>query len=76
MLHISKSYNERIQDNKNIIPDDEPVFLLRAQDALAASLISRWADDLQRNNGDPKLVKMAREHAVKMREWQQKKKIQ
>jgi len=34
MLHARKDYNERVQDNANIIPRKEPVFLLRAQDFL------------------------------------------
>ena len=29
MKHARKDYNERIQDNANLIPADEPVFLIR-----------------------------------------------
>jgi len=35
MLHARKDYNERVQDTAKQIPEDEPVFLLRGQDALA-----------------------------------------
>jgi hypothetical protein len=35
MIHAREDYNQRIQDSAGIIPDDEPVFLLRAQDRLA-----------------------------------------
>ena len=42
MFHARKDYN-RIQDPENKIPEDEPVFLLRAQDIVAAEVVRYWA---------------------------------
>lgn len=56
------------------IPDDEPVFLLRAQDLTASLCVDYWA---VRNeslpNGDKVLIEMARDFAKKMAEWPVKK---
>jgi hypothetical protein len=41
MRHARPDYN-RIQDPAGLIPDDEPVFLLRAQDALAAPILRQY----------------------------------
>lgn len=38
MIHAREDYN-RIQDPEGKIPDDEPVFLLRAQDELCVATI-------------------------------------
>lgn len=42
MKHAREDYS-RIQDPAGLIPDDEPVFLLRGQDPLAAALVEEWA---------------------------------
>lgn len=42
MKHARPDYN-RIQDPAGLIPEDEPVFLLRGQDVLAPSLVKDWA---------------------------------
>lgn len=43
MKHARADYNERIQDSANLIPEDEPVFLFRAQDALAPVALDEYA---------------------------------
>ena len=68
MLHARSDYN-RIQDPENKIADDEPVFLLRAKDKLAATTVNHWARLLEASGGDPKLVAHVRAHAEKMEEW-------
>jgi hypothetical protein len=55
--------------------DDEPVFVLRAQDLLSVSLVYRWADELagyavRRGIPIPDKVKLAQEDALKMSAWQ------
>lgn len=52
--------------------DDEPVFILRAQDELAPPAVEMWAEGLavRRGNDDPK-VREARALAHMMRAWQQ-----
>ena len=70
MIHARKEYN-RIQDPENKIGEDEPVFLLRAKDKTAPQIVLIWAATQRDNpNADPKLIKMAEQHAHKMEEWQ------
>lgn len=68
MLHARKDY-DRIQDPEGIIPEDEPVFLLRAQDCFAPELLLRWAAKLRLNRGDPLVAQGVEKHAQKMIEW-------
>ena len=68
MLHARADYN-RIQDPAKAIPDEEPVFLLRAQDKTAAATVRHWAS-LQVNED---IAEMAMEHANLMDEWPTKK---
>jgi len=42
MKHARADYNQRVQDSANIIPQDEPVFLLRAKDPVAAETVRFW----------------------------------
>ena len=72
MLHPRKDY-QRIQDPAGLIPEDEPVFLLRAQDKLAKYVVRYWADLNDQYGGDTKLSQTARDHADKMDAWLVKK---
>lgn len=69
MKHPRNDYNERIQDAQRRIPNDEPVFLLRAQDELAADTVDFWADAAESHGVDPEVVQRVREHADRMRRW-------
>lgn len=69
MKHSRKDYN-RIQDPEGKIPEDEPVFLLRAQDEIAPIIVMQWAMLYEQNNGDKKLVELAKNQARDMLEWQ------
>lgn len=73
MLHCRKDYNARVQDSEERIPADEPVFLLRAQDSLAAGLVMRWAKQYLAAGGDPVVAMAVQEHANKMAAWKPKK---
>lgn len=73
MIHARPDYN-RIQDPAGLIPEDEPVFLIRAQDELGADIVDAWAMLNEKNNGDHKLTELARDHAARMRAWPKKKK--
>lgn len=42
MKHARDDYNQRIQDSADLIPEDEPVFLFRAQDALAPAALDEY----------------------------------
>lgn len=68
MLHAREDYN-RIQDPAELIPVDEPVFLLRAQDMIAWEIVEIWANRNEEVGGDPALTQLARDHAERMREW-------
>ena len=49
--------------------DDEPVFILRAQDALAADIVDRWAEWALAVGCPLAKVQEARSLAQAMREW-------
>ena len=66
MLHARDDYNKGKMDT---IPENEPVFLLRAQDETAAETVRFWAS-LQFNSP---LKDMAYKHAQLMDEWPTKK---
>lgn len=56
-----------------IIPDDEPVFLLRGQDRLAGLITDQYADLLVANGYKPdsEIVVAVRTHARRMWQWAQ-----
>lgn len=56
-----------------LIPDDEPVFLIRGQDNVAGATVRAWADMAAANGADAEILRIAREHAAKMDDWPKKK---
>ena len=78
MLHCRKDYNERVQDSAKIIPEDEPVFLLRASDNTSSYLVRQWAVQYLMDNGNSVDAKLVYEavcrHADKMLTWEDSKK--
>lgn len=56
-----------------LIPDDEPVFLVRGQDVVGAATVRAWADMAEDAGSAPEIVRIAREHAEKMAAWPKKK---
>jgi hypothetical protein len=71
MKHARKDY-DRIQDPHNLIPWDEPVFLLRAKDAAAPAAVEAWADAAENAGADDKIVMAAYAQAEVMREYAKK----
>ena len=69
MLHARKDYNERIQDNANIIGRDEPVFLFRAQDRFMLPILEEYLS-LLGDEGDKPLVVAVLKHMARVVEWQ------
>lgn len=49
-----------------LIPDDEPVFLLRAMDPAAAPTVLIWAEIAEANGAAPELCKRVRDWADEM----------
>ena len=74
MRHAREDYN-RIQDPAGLIPENEPVFLLRGQDILAPDLLRQWANQLFNGGGDPIMAGMVRDWASEMELWQRKHKV-
>lgn len=72
MRHARPDYN-RFQDPAGIIPADEPVFLLRGQDLLAAEAVDFYANKVEAAGGDPQVVKRSRAWANEMRLWPKQK---
>lgn len=68
MKHSRDDYN-RIQDPAGKIPEDEPVFLLRAQDEFAPIAVKMWAE-LVLASGNSDLAEKAFDHANEMELWQ------
>ena len=56
-----------------IIPADEPVFLIRGQDAVGGDAVRAWADLAEANGARADILAVARDHAAKMDAWPKKK---
>jgi hypothetical protein len=74
MKFTREDYNNRIVDKANKIPDDEPVFLLRAQDKHAPSTLRFYAGLLE-EAGNEEMAAELRKHAKDMLVWQKSKKV-
>lgn len=71
MKHARDDYN-RIQDPAGLIPEDEPVFLLRAQDKLACEAVAYYAE-LCKLAQAKEVAAKAEAHARLMAAWPKKK---
>lgn len=71
MKHARSDYDARIQDSAGLIPDDEPVLLIRGQDEAAPFVIGAW---LSYYSGDPRvdleLIASVKRHERRVVEWQ------
>jgi hypothetical protein len=70
MKHARPDYDP-IQDPRGLIPQDEPVFLLRAQDTLAPKIVEMWALAAHDLGAKPDIVQAAYEQSQAMRKWQE-----
>lgn len=75
MRHARTDYNVRIQDSENIIPADEPVFLIRGTDIVGPITIEAWADFAEKSGASAHIVAAARRQAELMREYQDRNKV-
>lgn len=73
MKHAREDYN-RIQDLEGKIPEDEPVFLIRGQDEVGATIVFIWALLNQLVGGDRRLTELAMFQSDRMVKWPKKKK--
>jgi hypothetical protein len=76
MLHARNDY-QGIQDTLGLtnIPENEPVFLFRAQDPFASSMLRIYADNIQKAGATKEMVLLVHEHADRMEQWQKKKAV-
>lgn len=73
MIHAREDYN-RIQDPANKIPQDEPVFLLRAQDRTALACLTVWITlNEALPDGDREAIRLAELHLEKFMLWPKRK---
>ncbi len=70
MRHDRADYDEHIQAPPDLIPEDEPVFLLRSKDVTAPDVVDLWATRAEAAGADPRIVASARRQAGLMRTWQ------
>lgn len=79
MKFTREDYNNRIIDLEGKIPQEEPVFLLRAQDKFSSITLKKYCDFLEEEatiTNDQQLLNMAhelREHAQSMLLWKYSK---
>lgn len=69
MKHARSDYN-RIQDPEGKIPEDEPVFLLRAQDVAAPAVVEYWCHLARRHGAESNILEAARSQVDAMLDWQ------
>lgn len=69
MKFTRDDYTSRIIDKEGKIPEDEPVFLLRAQDVHAPSTLRFYAKLLE-EAGNKEMAEELRGHARQMILWQ------
>lgn len=71
MKHAREDYN-RFQDPAGLIPEDEPVVLLRGQDSLAVEALDYYAELCEQNQA-PEVAAKIRAHVELMKLWPKKK---
>jgi len=69
MKHARDDYNRRIQDSEKLIPEDEPVFLIRGQDLVGHLAVRSWAHHHRINGGSDSIYSVAMRHADLMESW-------
>ena len=74
MRFTRDDYNRRIVDKEGKIPDDEPVFLLRAQDKYAPDTLRFYANQLK-EDGNIDMAEELLTHARTMIVWQKSVKM-
>lgn len=74
MKHARPDYDP-IQDPRGLIPEDEPVFLLRAQDLTAPAVVEYWVMKAKDAGAAKTITEAAKNQAEAMREWQREHRI-
>ncbi len=69
MKHARPDY-DRFQDPAGLIPEDEPVILIRGQDQAAIPAMRAWIDAHLAGGGDPAMADLLADHIDRVSEWQ------
>lgn len=69
MKHAREDCN-RIQDPAYLIPEDEPVFLIRAKDVSGPDVLQFWIQASIRAGVKPDMIELAQIHWERMVAWQ------
>ncbi len=71
MKHARPDYDERIQDSAGLIPDDEPVLLIRGQDDLAIPMLDDYIDFYEHySERDERVLELLYRHRERIEDWQ------
>lgn len=60
--------------NTHLIPDEEPVFLLRAKDELAVETLEHWISLAKSRGVDQRTIDSAERHLAKFKTWYKREK--
>lgn len=71
MKHARADYDERIQDSAGLIPDDEPVLLIRGQDICAVAAVDAWLKAARELGADEATIAAVQRHRLRVVEWQE-----
>jgi hypothetical protein len=69
MKHAREDYN-RIQDPAGLIPQDEPVFLIRGQDRCGPEALRNYARLAALAGAETGVIRLTLDHARLMEQWQ------
>lgn len=70
MKHAREDYQRRIVDTEDLIPEDEPVMLFRAQDRHFIPLLIEYAKMVEDDpDADPRIWKAVWGHIDAARDW-------
>lgn len=73
MKHARSDYQDRVVDLAKMIPADEPVVLLRAQDKCALPALYEYIARLYAVGADQAFISMMERHVHAFQDWPKKK---
>lgn len=72
MKHLRRDY-DGIQDASGKIPEDEPVFIIRAKDPCASATVAYWAYEQARHGADRAFTEAVFEWSTEMDRYRQER---
>lgn len=70
MKHARSDY-DRIQDPAGLIPEDEPVLLIRGQDKIAPMVLQQYVKIAEFHNVDQEIIDAVKAQIRRMKHWQE-----